>query len=108
MWNEAFTCCYNITFEYEYVKFNDPLCVLFSSGTTGIPKPIVQSQGGILLEHLKAITFHADLGPNDRFFWYTTTGWMMWNFLVSGLLVDTTIILYDGSPTYPNLNYLWK
>ncbi len=87
---------------YEYVNFNDPLWVLFSSGTTGKPKPIVQSQGGILLEHLKALTFHADLSKGDRFFWFTTTGWMMWNFLVGGLLTGSTIILYDGNPGYPD------
>src|SRR5690625_3213206 len=93
---------------YEYVEFNDPLWVLFSSGTTGKPKPIVQSQGGILLEHLKALTFHMDLGENDRFFWFTTTGWMMWNFIVSGLLTGSTIVLYDGNPGYPNRDQLWK
>lgn len=93
---------------YEYVEFNDPLWILFSSGTTGVPKPIVHSQGGMLLEHLKAITFHADLGEGDRFFWFTTTGWMMWNFLVGGLLTGSTIILYDGNPAYPDKNFLWK
>ncbi|WP_077324246.1 acetoacetate--CoA ligase [Virgibacillus siamensis] len=93
---------------YEHVPFNDPLWVLFSSGTTGKPKPIVQSQGGILLEHLKALTFHADLGKGDRFFWFTTTGWMMWNFLVGGLLTGSTIILYDGNPAYPDKKMLWK
>src|SRR5699024_6704808 len=86
----------------------DPLWVLFSSGTTGKPKPIVQSQGGILLEHLKALTFHADLSEDDRFFWFTTTGWMMWNFLVGGLLTGSTIILYDGNPGYPDNTMLWK
>lgn len=74
----------NAKLTYEHLPFNDPLWVLFSSGTTGKPKPIVQSQGGILLEHLKALTFHVDLNPGDRFFWFTTTGWMMWNFLVGG------------------------
>src|SRR5690625_1641008 len=108
MWKEAVTGCDNLTLEYEYVKFNDPLWVLFSSGTTGRPKPIVQSQGGILLEHLKALTFHVDLKEGDRFFWYTTTGWMMWNFIVGGLLTGATIILYDGSPGYPNRERLWQ
>jgi acetoacetyl-CoA synthetase len=93
---------------FEYVPFNDPLWILFSSGTTGKPKPIVQSQGGILLEHLKALTFHVDLGHDSRFFWFTTTGWMMWNFLVGGLLTGSTIILYDGNPSYPDKGRLWK
>ncbi|WP_156290323.1 acetoacetate--CoA ligase [Oceanobacillus salinisoli] len=96
------------TLIYEHVLFNDPLWILFSSGTTGKPKPIVQSQGGILIEHLKALTFHCDLTENDRFFWYTTTGWMMWNFLIGGLLTGSTIILYDGNPSYPDNNRLWK
>ncbi|MEN2768837.1 acetoacetate--CoA ligase [Ornithinibacillus xuwenensis] len=93
---------------FEHVNFNDPLWILFSSGTTGKPKPIVQSQGGILLEHLKALTFHTDLHEDDRFFWFTTTGWMMWNYLVSGLLTGSAIILYDGNPVYPDKKMLWK
>ncbi|HLR69408.1 MAG TPA: acetoacetate--CoA ligase [Virgibacillus sp.] len=107
-WEEAMQPSPTANLTYEYVPFNDPLWVLFSSGTTGKPKPIVQSQGGILLEHLKALTFHADLSEDDRFFWFTTTGWMMWNFLVGGLLTGSTIILYDGSPGYPNKKMLWK
>src|SRR5699024_5191679 len=93
---------------YEQVEFNDPLWILFSSGTTGAPKPIVHSHGGILLEHYKAIVFHLDLKKGDRFFWYTTTGWMMWNFLVGGLLAGSSIIIYDGSPTFPHGEYLWE
>jgi acetoacetyl-CoA synthetase len=94
--------------QYEQLSFSQPLWVLYSSGTTGLPKPIVQSQGGILLEHLKALSLHLDLKPGDRFFWFTTTGWMMWNFLVGGLLVGATILLYDGSPAYPDLDVLWQ
>ncbi|GIO27227.1 acetoacetate--CoA ligase [Ornithinibacillus bavariensis] len=93
---------------FELVEFNDPLWILFSSGTTGKPKPIVHSQGGILLEHLKALTFHTDLHEDDRFFWFTTTGWMMWNYLVGGLLTGSSIILYDGNPAYPDLTMLWR
>lgn len=107
-WEEAIKPDNQEDLFYEHVDFNDPLWVLFSSGTTGKPKPIVQSQGGILLEHLKALTFHMDLKKNDRFFWFTTTGWMMWNFIVSGLLTGSTIILYDGNPGYPNRDTLWK
>ena len=93
---------------FQPVPFDHPLWVLYSSGTTGLPKPIVQGHGGILLEHLKVLSLHLDLTPEDRFFWYTTSGWMMWNLLVSGLLLGSTVLLYDGSPGYPDLRTLWR
>src|SRR3954467_9601286 len=92
---------------FERVPFDHPLWVLYSSGTTGLPKAIVQSQGGILLEHLKMLHLHLDAQAGDRIFWFTTTGWMMWNFIVSGLLTEATILSYDGSPGYPDMNVLW-
>src|SRR4051794_23628195 len=92
---------------FERVSFDHPLWVLYSSGTTGLPKAIVQSQGGILLEHLKMLHLHVDAQRGDRLFWFTTTGWMMWNFIVSGLLTEATVLLYDGSPGYPDMGALW-
>jgi acetoacetyl-CoA synthetase len=92
---------------FERVPFDHPLWVLYSSGTTGLPKAIVQGQGGILLEHLKKLHLHVDSHPGDRLFWFTTTGWMMWNFLVSGLLTRAAIVLYDGSPGHPDMGVLW-
>ena len=92
---------------FERLAFDHPLWVLYSSGTTGLPKAIVQSQGGILLEHLKTLGLHLDAHPGDRLFWFTTTGWMMWNFLVSGLLTKAAIVLYDGHPGHPDMNVLW-
>jgi acetoacetyl-CoA synthetase len=106
-WEELLGAGEGAELRFERVPFEDPLWVLYSSGTTGLPKAIVQSQGGILLEHLKKLHLHVDAHPGDRLFWFTTTGWMMWNFLVSGLLTRAAIVLYDGNPGHPDMSVLW-
>ena len=93
---------------FEQLPFNYPLFILYSSGTTGLPKSIVHSAGGTLIQHLKELYFHCDLSRNDNIFYFTTCGWMMWNWLVSSLAVGSAITLYDGSPFYPQKTTLWE
>jgi len=107
LWPEVEAAGAGADLRFERVPFDHPLWVLYSSGTTGLPKAIVQGQGGILLEHLKKLGLHVDAQEGDRVFWFTTTGWMMWNFLVSALLTPASIVLYDGSPGHPDMDVLW-
>jgi acetoacetyl-CoA synthetase len=107
-WRELEAANAGAELRFERVPFDHPLWILYSSGTTGLPKAIVQGHGGILLEQYKKLSLHLDAQPGDRVFWFTTTGWMMWNFLIGVLLTDASIVLYDGSPGYPDMEVLWQ
>lgn len=105
---QAVTSQPDAALEFVRVPFAHPIWILYSSGTTGLPKAITHSQGGILLEQLKYGAFHNDFKPGERCFWYTTTGWMMWNYIHGCLLAGGVMVLYDGSPAYPSVDALWK
>ena len=106
LWQDFIDTDAELTF--EQLPFNHPIWVVYSSGTTGLPKPLVHGHGGILLEFFKFLMLHMDLKPTDRFFWFSTTGWVMWNILQGGLLSGATSLLFDGNPGFPDLDVIWK
>lgn len=107
-WNTIISSVSNHTLSFTAVDFNAPIWILYSSGTTGKPKAITHSTGGNLIEHIKALALHQDVQVGERYSWYSTTGWMMWNFALSSMACGATLCLYDGSPAYPDINVLWR
>lgn len=107
-WNAILATVPNHPLNFTAVDFNAPIWILYSSGTTGKPKAITHSTGGNLIEHLKALALHQDVQIGERYSWYSTTGWMMWNFALSSMACGATLCLYDGSPAYPDINVLWR
>ncbi len=107
-WADVMQNSTELTLTFEPVPFAHPLYVLYSSGTTGSPKAITHCHGGILIEHLKYLAFHNNLNAGETYFWYSTTGWMMWNLSISALLHGATLVLYDGSPSFPHIGRLWE
>ena len=108
LWDDFLSAEKGLEIDFEQVPFDHPLYIMYSSGTTGKPKCMVQSVGGVLMNHLKELILHTDLKPQDTIFYFTTCGWMMWNWLVSSLAVGATVLLYDGSPFYPGPESLWR
>jgi acetoacetyl-CoA synthetase len=106
-WDNLHARGVGVELAFEQVPFGHPLWVLYRSGTTGLPKAIVHGHGGVLLEMLKKMHLHLDLGADDRLFWFTTTGWMMWNFVIGALTSEASVVLYDGNPGTPDLGVLW-
>ena len=107
-WTDLLGAASSVPLEFTPRAFNDPLFILFSSGTTGIPKAIVHSVGGTLLQHVKELMLHSDIGPGSRLMFYTTCGWMMWNWMVSALATGASLVLYEGSVATPDLGVFWR